>query len=93
MNKQLLGNRVLIEADISEKKTASGVIIAKTEEMGDYMTGTVFLVGEGKMNERGELLPMKVKKDDKVIFQYGKSIQVEGKMYTMVVEDDIIYII
>jgi co-chaperonin GroES (HSP10) len=98
MNNKLLGNRVLIEVDQSEKKTASGVILAKTEEMGDYMTGKVFEVGEGKRyfrkeHDQFEFEPLSVKKDDIVIFQYGKPIMVEGKTYMMVIEDDIIYVL
>ncbi len=92
MKKFLLGNRVLIEGDTGEKKTASGIIIAKTEDMGDYITGIVFLVGEGRRNDHGDLLPMKVEKGDSVIFQYGKPIQIDGKTYLMVMEEDIIYI-
>jgi len=93
MSIKLLGNRVLIEVDRNEKKTASGVILAKEEEMGEYMTGKVFEVGEGKKNNNGELLPMCVKKDDVVTFQYGKAVQVDGKTYMMTLEDDIIMVI
>jgi co-chaperonin GroES (HSP10) len=98
MNIKLLGNRILIEAEQNEKKTASGIILSKTEEMGDYMTGKVFAVGEGKRyfrreHDQFEFEPLSVKEGDTVIYQYGKAVMVDGKTYMMVVEDDIIMVI
>lgn len=93
MNIKLLGNRVLIEVDQSEKKTASGVILAKTEEMGDYMTGKIVAVGEGGKNIEGRNWGSGRNIDEIVIFQYGKPVQVDGKTYMMTMEEDIIMVI
>ena len=98
MNIKLLGNRVLIEVEQNEKKTASGIILSKTDEMGDYMTGKVMAIGEGKRffrkdHNQFEFEPLSVKVDDIIIFQYGKPVMVDGKSYMMVVEEDIIMVI
>lgn len=90
---KLLGNRVLIEQDKTEEKTLSGVYVVKSEEMDDYKRGIVIEIGEGKMNDNGDLLPMGVKKDDKIIFQYGKPIIIDGKSLVLVQEEDIIRIL
>lgn len=92
MNKKLLGNNVLIKVEGGEKKTQSGLILAKVDEMGDFMTGIVSAVGRGKFDE-GRLVPPEVEVGDKVIFQYGKPIMVEGEQFLLVVDSDIIIVL
>lgn len=89
MNIQLWGNRVLVKVDGGEKKTNSGLILAKTEEMGDFMTGKIVAVSKGRY-EHGNWVPTELRADMNVIFQYGKPIQVEGEQYMLVTEEDII---
>ena len=93
MNIKLLGDRVLIEADKVENKTESGIIVKKEEEMGDYMTGTVVAIGNGKSDGHGNWEKVHQAEGNKVIFQYGKPIIVEKKKYLIVLESDIIMVI
>ena len=99
MNIKLLGDRILVEVDKEEKKTSSGLIITESKEMDSFHIGTVAVVGEGKILENPgdspipERYPMSVEIGDKVIFQFGKPIQVEGKQYLLVTESDIIMVI
>lgn len=94
MNKKiLLGDRVLIKPDIEEEKTDSGIIIKKDKEMGDFMTGTVKEVGTGRYTDYGFVIKPEVDVEDRIIFQYGKPIKIDDKMYLMVVNADIIRII
>jgi len=97
MNKKLLGNRILVEVDNIEEKTASGIIISKEKEMGDFMTGKVIAVGEGKRffhksHDQFEFEPISVEVENTVIFQYGRPFMLEGKNYSLVAEEDIIYV-
>ena len=92
MNIKLLSNRVLIDVGALETKTPSGVIIAKKFEPSDVNEGVIVAVGPGKDMEQGHV-SMKVAVGDKVLFQYGQKIQVEGKTYIFGSEDDIIMVL
>lgn len=92
MNIKLLGDKVLIRVEAGEKKTNSGLILAKTEEMGDFMSGVVVAVGKGK-TEHGYFLPTELKVGDQIMFQYGKPIIVEGEQYMLAIESDIIMVV
>ena len=93
-----LGDRVLIEP-ISEDekggKTKSGIVIPDTAEKERSEQGRIIAVGEGKTGEDGKLIPLSVKKGQKVLFsKYGPSeIKVDGKEYLIAKEEDILAII
>ncbi len=82
---QPLNDRVLIEPDAAETKTASGIIIPDTAKEKP-LKGTVVAAGGGKKDE-----PMSVKAGDKVLYgKYsGTEIQIEGKDYLIMKESDI----
>lgn len=88
-NIQPLSDRVLIEPDTAETKTASGIIIPDTAKEKP-LRGTVIAAGKGKKDE-----PMTVKAGDKVLYgKYsGTEIQVEGKDYLIMKESDIYAIV
>ncbi|MBU2109577.1 co-chaperone GroES [Patescibacteria group bacterium] len=72
-----LHNNVLIEP-ISEEsrlggiKTKAGIIIPDTIDKEKPDQGMIIEVGPGKRDENGEIIPMSVKKGQKVIFsKYG----------------------
>jgi chaperonin GroES len=90
-----LENRVVIKEDSEskEKKTSSGIIIPVTvnEDKGGKR-GEVVAVGPGKFEE-GKLIPVAVKVGEKVLFQWGDKILVEGEEYYIVRESEILAII
>jgi chaperonin GroES len=90
-----LGDRVLVEPLAKEEKTKSGLIIPATADKERPEQGTVIAVGPGKMTEDGVLLPLSVKKGQKVLFsKYGPDeIKVDGKEYLIVSESNILGII
>ena len=92
MNIKLLSDRILIEADDKEQKRDSGLILSKNPEPGDLQSGTVVATGEGRLEE-GAIVPTGVSKGDKVMFQYGSKVDVDGKTLTLVRADDIIMVI
>ena len=92
MNIKLLGARVLVEIEKKEEKTASGLILSKTQEMREIMTGKIVKVGKGKF-EAGIYIAPDMKEGDQIMFQYGTSVLYEGKSYLLVNESDVIMII
>ena len=75
--------------------TKSGIVIPDSAEKERPTRGKVIAVGEGKRNEKGEIIPMSVKVGDTVLFKkYGPDeVELEGKKYLVGDEDDILAII
>lgn len=92
-----LGDRVLLEPvrDHKEGKTEFGIYLPETVEKERPEKGKVVAVGEGKLDEHGKKIPMRVKKGDTVIFtKYGPNeIKVDGKEYLIAKEEDILAIV
>jgi chaperonin GroES len=89
-----LGDRVLIEP-LKEEKKKGGIILPDTVDKERPERGLVIAVGTGKKDDNGKLIPMNVKKGDKVLFtKYGPNeIKVEEKEYLIAREEDILAII
>lgn len=89
-----LGDRVLVHP-IEEKETKKGGIIIPDTAKEKPQEGKVMAVGPGKTTEDGKVLPLGVKKGDKVIFgKYaGTEIKLDGEEYMLMREDDILGII
>lgn len=89
LNIKPLADRVLVQADIAEQKTSSGIIIPDTAKEKPQR-GIVVAVGEGKKDE-----PMTVKVGDTVLYgKYsGTEISVEGTDYLIMRESDILAIV
>lgn len=60
-----LADRVVVRRDMASNTTRSGLIIAAVPS-ASKQTGIVYAVGPGRY-ERGELVPMNVKKGDRVL--------------------------
>ena len=91
-----LGDRVLIAVDINEdKKTVSGIIIPETVDKEKPEIGQVVAVGAGRVNDDGDVIPMRVKKGDTVIFsKFGPDeIKVDDEEYLILSEGNILAII
>ncbi len=95
MNFKPLSNRVFIEPLEEEKITKSGIVLPDTAEKEKPVRGKILATGPGKLNEKGERVPMSVKIGDTVLFKkYGPDeIEIEGKKYLVGDEEDILAII
>lgn len=95
INLKPLSNHLFIEPIEEEKLTKSGIVLPETAEKEKPINGKVIAVGAGKLNEKGERLPMSVKVGDIVLFKkYGPDeIEIEGKKYLVGEEDDILAIL
>ncbi|MCS7180506.1 MAG: co-chaperone GroES [bacterium] len=89
-----LGDRVVVEPLEAEEKTKGGIILPDTAKEKPQ-EGKVVAVGKGKVNEKGELVPMEVKVGDKVLYgKYsGTEVTVDEKQYIILREDDILAIV
>ena len=90
MSLKPLADRVLIKPDAVEQKTASGLYIASSAQEKPQR-GTVVAVGAGKMNDRGERIPLDVHEGAVVIYGKfgGNEIKVDGEEYLLMRADDI----
>ncbi|MBU4224031.1 co-chaperone GroES [Patescibacteria group bacterium] len=93
-----LHNNVLIEPLSDEErgtKTKSGILIPETVGKEKPDQGKIVEVGPGKRDANGKIVPMSVKKGQRVVFaKYGPDeIKVGDKKYYIISEDNILAII
>ena len=95
MNLKPLSNHLFIEAIEEEKMSKSGIVLPDTAEKEKPVKGKIVAAGPGKLNEKGERMPMSVKVGDIVLFKkYGPDeFELDGKKYLVGDEDDILAII
>jgi len=95
MNFKPLSNHVFIEAIEEEKVSAAGIVLPETAEKEKPVKGKIIAAGPGKLNEKGERIPMAVKVGDLVLFKkYGPDeFELDGKKYLVGDEDDILAIL
>jgi len=91
-----LADRVLIEKEEVQTKTAGGIIIPDTAKADDTKIGTVVSIGPGIYTNDGVLIPMSVKVGDKVMMpQIGtaQTVKLENKEYYLFREQELLMII
>lgn len=89
-----LNDRVVVLRIEEEEKTAGGIIIPDTAKEKPQQ-GKVIAVGPGKLNEKGERIPMDVKENNKVLFSKyaGTEVKIDGVEHLIMREDDILAIV
>jgi chaperonin GroES len=89
-----LQDRVLLERLSGEEKTKGGIIIPDTAKERPA-EGKVIEVGPGKRGEDGKLVPLTVKKGDRVLFSKyaGTEIKIDGEDRLILREEEILAII
>jgi chaperonin GroES len=89
-----LGDRVLVEPIEREEMTASGIYVPETAKERPQ-EGIVVAVGPGRKDDEGKLIPMDVKKGDRVLYaKYGGTeVKLEEKKYLILKETDILAIL
>jgi chaperonin GroES len=85
-----LGDRVVLKQDEAEAKTASGILIASSAQEKPQR-GTIIAVGEGKLDNNGNLVKPGVKPGDSVIYSKysGTEVSLDGDEYLILRADDI----
>jgi chaperonin GroES len=94
MNLRPLHDRVIVKRLEEEERSVGGIIIPDTAKEKPQQ-GEVIAAGTGKQLENGTIVPMAVKKGDRILFgKYaGSEIKIEGEEYLIMREDDILGII
>lgn len=89
-----LSDRLVIEPQEQESKTAGGIVIPDTADKDKPMQGKVVAIGQGRYVD-GKLLPLQVQVGDKVLFgKYsGTSIKLSATEYLVMREEDVMGII
>ena len=89
-----LGDRVLVKP-LEQKETKKGGIIIPDTAKEKPQEGEVIAAGKGKYDENGKLLPMEVKKGDKILYgKYsGTEIKMDEQEYLNMHQDDILGLI
>jgi chaperonin GroES len=85
-----IGDKVVVEVFEEEEKTAGGIFLPDTAKKKPQ-EGRVVAVGPGRVLQDGTRAPMSVKVGDRVIFSKygGNEVEVDGKEYTILDEDQI----
>ena len=86
-----LADRVLVEVDVEESKTAGGILLPDTAQKKSQK-GTVIAIGSGKVLDNGERLPFEVAGGDRVLFAKYSGVDIEegGKKFLLLSERDIL---
>jgi chaperonin GroES len=89
-----LYDRVLIRRVAEEEKTKGGIIIPDSAKEKPA-EGEVIAVGNGKVDDKGTLRALNVKKGDRILFgKYsGNEIKIDGVDHLIMREDDILGVI
>ncbi len=89
-----LHDRLLIRPLDAEEKTAGGIIIPDTAKEKP-MEGKVVAAGSGTKGEDGKVIPLDVKKGDRVLYGKwsGTEVKVDGEDLLIVRETDVMGII
>jgi chaperonin GroES len=89
-----LHDRVLVKRIEGDEKTKGGLIIPDTAKEKPA-EAEIIAVGEGARKDSGELIPMSVKKGDRVLFGKwsGTEVTIDGQELLIMKESDILGII
>jgi len=89
-----LHDRILVRRVDEEETTAGGIIIPDTAKEKPQ-EGTVVAVGNGRVNDDGDIRKLDVKKGDRILFNKyaGNEIDINGTEHLIMREDDILGVI
>ena len=89
-----LHDRVVVKRIDADAKTKGGIIIPDTAKEKP-MEGEIVAVGPGARDEKGTLVPLDVKKGDRILFGKwsGTEIKLDGQDLLIMKESDIMGII
>src|SRR5579872_2842328 len=94
INVQPLHDRILVQRLAEEEKTAGGLFIPDTAKEKPTQA-TVVATGKGRVLDDGKLIPLDVKKGDKVLFSKysGTELKFDGKEYLVIREEDVLAVL
>lgn len=89
-----LGDRIIVKVLEAEEKTKGGIVLPDTAKEKPQQ-GEVIAVGTGRTLDNGKVVPLEVKKGDKILFgKYsGDEVKVGVEDYLIMRESDVLAII
>jgi chaperonin GroES len=90
-----MNDYLLIEPIKEDEVTKGGIVIPETAREERAVKGKVIAIGSGKLNDKGERIPLTIKEGQTVIFKkYAPDeIKIDDKEYYFVREDDILAVV
>jgi len=91
-----LGDRVLIKPLVEEEKSKGGILLPDTVSKEKPQAGEILAVGPGATNKDGKIVPMTVKKGDKVVYAKYSGTDIkddDDEDYLILSEKDILAIV
>jgi chaperonin GroES len=91
---QPLGERVVVEREEAEAKTAGGIVLPDSAK--DKPTrGVIVSVGDGRLLDDGSRAPLQVKVGDRILFSSysGQEFKLGDEQYILMSEDEILAVI
>ena len=91
MNLKPLGDRLIVEVLEEDMTTTSGIVLPDTAKEKPQK-GKVLAVGDGKLDDNGQRVPLDVSEGDEVLYSKygGTEIQVEGEDLLVLRESDVL---
>ncbi|MEA1934566.1 MAG: co-chaperone GroES [Thermodesulfobacteriota bacterium] len=89
-----LNDRIMVKRLEEEEKTKGGIIIPDSAKEKPA-EGEIIAIGNGKLNDKNERVPLEVKPGDRVLFSKygGTDVKLDGEDYLIMREDDILGIV
>ncbi|MCG8544256.1 MAG: co-chaperone GroES [Alphaproteobacteria bacterium] len=89
-----LHDRVVVRPLSADEKTAGGIIIPDTAQ-DKPSEGKVIAVGSGARSDDGKVLPLDVKKGDRILYGKwsGNEVKIDGEDLLIMKESDIMGVI
>ena len=86
-----LGDKILVKRVEAESKTKSGIVLPDTAKEKPQK-GKVLAVGEGKVDDSGQRIPLDVSEGDEVLYSKygGTEIKVDGEDLLVLRESDVL---
>ncbi len=88
-----LQDRILVKRIDEEETTKGGIIIPDTAKEKPQ-EGKVVACGKGKVTDSGDVVPLDVKKGDRILFSKyaGTEVNLESEEHLIIREDDVLAI-
>ena len=94
MNLKPLDDRIVVKANEAEERTASGLVIPDTAKEKPQ-EGEVLAVGPGRIDDKGNRVPLDVQVGDRVIYSKygGTEIKHGGEEYLILSARDVLAVV
>jgi chaperonin GroES len=94
MNIRPLHDKILVKRIDAPQMTKGGIVIPDTAKEKSQ-EGEVIAIGTGRILDGGKVVPLEVKKGDRILFSKygGTDIKLEGEEYVILDENEVLAVI